>query len=186
MYDDLLTLWDGSLSTTTDVVQNEYWPSWTCLKRHRLHEGEQDADGKEGKFKSNKITLDYKGRMKWDQFYSWFYINACTDWAKMSRDGKPFGSPWYVNSDSDAWSRTHEDNGRGLFELPYPHTVIFAVMQFLCGRLTESVHTVNELCQKVDNMRQEKIRIIKTFILPQLVEVNILTDIAIIIMDYVY
>jgi hypothetical protein len=137
MRDEMIRLWKGSYSTTTFAVQKSSWPRWRLLEHSPLCE-DDDPAGSE---------LDGKGQMDANAFYAWYDRHACTDWAKMDRDGNSYASESWKRGDANAWALTQRDNGLGLFELPFPHPVVFAAKSFLCSQRCESVKDVRFLCQ---------------------------------------
>jgi hypothetical protein len=152
MRDDLLQLWLGSVHKCRSIgeIQLEYWPDWRCLKPLVEEANLRDRD--------NAVKLDRKGHMPWSTFYYIFSRISCSDWGKQDRNGEPFASVWYDEGYPDAYTLTLEDNAKGVFELPFPHPVALATVQFLCTQRCESVKDVRFLCQWLHATRRHKNR----------------------------
>ena len=79
---------------------------------------------------------------------------CCTDWCKMDRHGECYGGFWITDKEN-AWELSQKDNFKGLYELPYPHDLIFETIRIGCGNRMESVRYSNFLCHWVEQKMKQ-------------------------------
>lgn len=105
-----------------------------------------------------------------EEFASEFDEIACSEWNKVGRDGEYFVKFWKYPEGSDektnAWSLTRDDNCQGLWELPYPKSVILKAIKYACDitGMFESVKCINFICEwikrKTAQMADKQVQII--------------------------
>lgn len=90
-----------------------------------------------------------------EDFYEWYSEFACSDWAKMDRDGEPFGSSFWKDGVDKAYDLTRDDNFEGLWELPYPKELIKETIFIGCGNRRECVRYSNFICEFIKRAAEE-------------------------------
>ena len=84
-----------------------------------------------------------------EEFFEKCSDECCTDWAKMDRHGECYGGFWLTDKEN-AWDLSRQDNFQGLYELPFPHELIFRTIDIGCSNRMESVRYSNFLCWWVE------------------------------------
>ena len=86
-----------------------------------------------------------------EEFYEEYDNTACSDWSKQDRYGECYGGFWKYPDGSpekeNAYDLSREDNGKGLWELPYPKRFVLKTIEMGCGNRMESVRYSNFLCE---------------------------------------
>jgi hypothetical protein len=105
-----------------------------------------------------------------EEFASEFDEIACSEWNKIDRYGEYFVKFWKYPEGSDektnAWTLTRDDNCQGLWELPYPKSVILKAIKYACDitGMFESVKCINFICEwikrKTAQMKDKPLEII--------------------------
>ena len=91
-----------------------------------------------------------------DDFIEKCYNICCTDWCKIDRHGKCYGGYWITDKEN-AWNLSQQDNFQGLYELSFPHDLIFRTIDIGCNNRMESVRYSNFLCYWIEQkMKQMK------------------------------
>ena len=104
-------------------------------------------------FKCLKDMWDTNKRYTFEEFYKIYSETACAIWYKIDRHGETFGGFWKYPEGSkereNAFELSREDNGKGLYELPYPKEVILETIIMGCGNSRECVRYSNFICEWV-------------------------------------
>lgn len=96
-----------------------------------------------------------------EEFLEIYKENICSEWAKMDKNGDSFQGYWKYPKESyeykNAFSLTIEENGKYLWELPYPKSFVLKTLDLGCSNRMESVRYSNFLCEwykrKIEQMK---------------------------------
>ena len=106
----------------------------------------EQFDGLTKMWKRNRIYT-------FEEFYQEYDELACSDWSKQDREGECYGGFYKYPEDSyeriHAYDLSRADNGKGLWELPYPKEVVMETVELGCYNRMESVNYSNFLCEWV-------------------------------------
>jgi hypothetical protein len=84
------------------------------------------------------------------EFFTTYSSEACTEWSKHWVDGESYGGPWRAEEGSEertnAWNICREENGKALWNLPYPKRFVLRTIRIGCSNRLESVPYSNMLC----------------------------------------
>ena len=72
----------------------------------------------------------------------------------MDRHGECYGGFWITDKEN-AWNLSQQDNFQGLYELPFPHDLIFRTIDIGCRNLMESVRYSNFLCYWIEQKMKQ-------------------------------
>lgn len=94
-----------------------------------------------------ELTKLYKNSKVYsrEEFFDKCSNTCCTEWCKMDRNGEYYSGFWITDKEN-AWNLFQQDNFQGLYELPFPHDLIFRTVDIGCGNIMESVRYSNFLC----------------------------------------
>jgi hypothetical protein len=85
-----------------------------------------------------------------EEFYNEYTNFASTEWGKVNREGEYYNG-FYKNLEiNDPFSLTFTDNGKGLFELPYPKEVILRTIKY-----SDSVRHTNYICEWIKKKMEQ-------------------------------
>jgi hypothetical protein len=103
-----------------------------------------------------ELTKLYKSSKTYskEEFFEKCSKICCTDWCKMDRHGECFGGFWLTDKEN-AWKLSQQDNFQGLYELPFPHDLIFRTIDIGCGNRSESVRYSNFLCWWIESKMKQ-------------------------------
>jgi hypothetical protein len=79
---------------------------------------------------------------------------CCVEWTKMNRLGESYRGYWLTNPEN-ASNLTLQDNFEGLYELPFPHDLIFRTINIGCSNRMESVRYSNFLCYWIESKMKQ-------------------------------
>ena len=101
------------------------------------------------------FKIEFKTSLKF-YFISYNAKNnmCCTDLSKIDRYGESFGGFWLTNKEN-AYELSQQDNFQGLYELPFPHDLIFKTIDIGCGNRKESVKYSNFLCYWIETKMKQ-------------------------------
>jgi hypothetical protein len=89
--------------------------------------------------------------LTFEEFYEIYDRIACSEWSKADTNGECYGGYWNYpvgsNEKENAWELTRQDNGRALWNLPYPKIIVLVMIRVGCSMRMDSVPEVNFLCE---------------------------------------
>lgn len=138
-----------------EILIPEYSKDVGIAKGDIIHGYKMEWGSDRIRFSYDDFVL-YRGLWKpshlsFEEFYNLYDRNTCTEWSKADRHGECYGGFWKYPEGSyereNAWTLSHEDNGKALWDLPYPRIIILTMLKVACAMRMDSVPDVVFFCE---------------------------------------